>query len=295
MTSSIEIDIAAFDLAATFHQQLVGKFDPTGSRNATSLLKVHRNAAGDVVVWRFSQTRTGMRIDVHGDDGRLLESIARQFPLADGADTFRPDHPLLQRLSRRHRGLRLLRFPWAFDIAAAMVLQQRVRWQVGYADFRRVAVRWGTHTPAGVAFPTSSQIAALSPAHIESLGIDPKRARALYLLAQADARHGFLQPDSEPTRATERMLAIRGIGPWTVGLTAGLAFGDPDAVPVGDLHIPSLVTSALAGEADGTDERMLELLAAYPGQRFRVIRLLLWGARRLLEPAAVSVRPEVVV
>ena len=52
------------------------------------------------------------------------------------------------------------------------------------------------------------------------------------------------------------------------------AFGDPDAVSVGDFHLPSMVTWALAGEPRGTDERMLELLEAYRGQRGRVLRLL---------------------
>jgi hypothetical protein len=286
MTSSIRVDVAPFDLRSTFDMQLVGRFDPTGSRAARCIRKVHLNAAGDVVAWRFSQTESGLLIEVDGDDGRLLDGMTRQFPLADGGDSFRPGHPVLDRLVRRHPGLRLLRVPWAFDIAAATVLQQRVRWKVGYSDFRRVALRWGTPTPAGVAFPTSSQLAAVSPARIEALGIDPKRARALYLLAQADARHGFLQPGADADRAIARLLSIRGIGPWTVGRVAGLAFGDADAVPVGDLHIPSLVTAALAGETEGTDERMLELLAAFTGHRFRVIRLLLWAGRRSL-PAPV--------
>jgi 3-methyladenine DNA glycosylase/8-oxoguanine DNA glycosylase len=52
------------------------------------------------------------------------------------------------------------------------------------------------------------------------------------------------------------------------------AFGDPDAVSVGDFHIPNMVAWALAGEPRGIDERMLELLEPYRGQRGRVIRLL---------------------
>ena len=43
---------------------------------------------------------------------------------------------------------------------------------------------------------------------------------------------------------------------------------------VGDYHLPNLVAWALAREARGTDERMLELLEPYRGQRGRVIRLL---------------------
>jgi 3-methyladenine DNA glycosylase/8-oxoguanine DNA glycosylase len=68
--------------------------------------------------------------------------------------------------------------------------------------------------------------------------------------------------------------AFPGIGPWTAAEVGMRAFGDPDAVSVGDFHIPNMVAWALAGEPRGTDERMLELLEPYRGQRGRVIRLL---------------------
>lgn len=280
MISSARLEITPFDLHATFDMQLVGRFDPTGSRGVMSLRKVHLDARGNVIVWRFSRTPTTLLIEVQGDAGGLLDVMTRQFPLADGADSFEPEHPLLRRLSNGYRGLRLMRVPWTFDVAAATVLQQRVRWRTAYSDFRRIALRWGTRTEGGSAFPTSSQLAAVPIARLEAAGIDPKRARALHLLACADARHSFLHPAADPDAVTRRLLSIRGIGPWTAGRVAGLAFGNTDAVPVGDLHIPSLVTSALAGEPTGTDQRMLELLASYPGQRFRVIRLLQWAWRR---------------
>jgi hypothetical protein len=65
-----------------------------------------------------------------------------------------------------------------------------------------------------------------------------------------------------------------GVGPWTAAEVAARALGDPDAVSVGDFHLRHLVCWALAGEARGTDERMLEILEPYRGQRGRVIRLL---------------------
>ncbi|MGZ4152311.1 MAG: DNA-3-methyladenine glycosylase 2 family protein, partial [Actinomycetota bacterium] len=68
--------------------------------------------------------------------------------------------------------------------------------------------------------------------------------------------------------------ALPGIGPWTVAGVARLALGDTDAVSVGDFHLPNTVCWALAGEPRGTDERMLELLEPYRGQRGRVQRLL---------------------
>ena len=172
MTNRAVLAVDPFDLHATFEMQLLGKFDPTGSRGAAALRKIHLDARGNLVVWRFTRTATALLIDVEGDDGRLLEIITRQFPLADGAETLEPAHPLLARVSRGLRGLRLMRMPWTFDSAAGAVLQQRVRWQTAYSDFRRIALQWGTRTPAGVAFPTSSQIAAIPLFRLEAIGLD---------------------------------------------------------------------------------------------------------------------------
>jgi 3-methyladenine DNA glycosylase/8-oxoguanine DNA glycosylase len=55
---------------------------------------------------------------------------------------------------------------------------------------------------------------------------------------------------------------------------AGVALGDPDAVPVGDYHLPHIVGYAFEGTPRSTDERMLELLEPFRGHRGRVIRLL---------------------
>ena len=62
---------------------------------------------------------------------------------------------------------------------------------------------------------------------------------------------------------------------------AAVAFGDPDAVSVGDYWLKHWVCHTLAGEPRGTDERMLELLAPWPGQRGRVCRLVMSAGARL--------------
>src|SRR5207244_12440304 len=77
-----------------------------------------------------------------------------------------------------------------------------------------------------------------------------------------------------PLELQRRLQAIPGIGPWTVAEVTLRALGDADAVSLGDFHIPHLVSWALAREPRGSDERMLELLEPYRGQRGRAIRLL---------------------
>ena len=74
--------------------------------------------------------------------------------------------------------------------------------------------------------------------------------------------------------ARRRLEAFPGVGPWTAAKVALVALGDPDAVQVGDYHLPHIVAYALEGKPRSTDERMLELLEPYRGHRARAVRLI---------------------
>ena len=110
------------------------------------------------------------------------------------------------------------------------------------------------------------------------LGFEQRRATVMRRAAQNAAR---LEAAAtlEPAEALARLQAIPGVGPWTAAETARSAFGDPDAVSVGDFHLKNVVCWALACEPRGTDERMLDLLEPWAGHRARVIRLLETGGR----------------
>jgi 3-methyladenine DNA glycosylase/8-oxoguanine DNA glycosylase len=109
------------------------------------------------------------------------------------------------------------------------------------------------------------------------LGIEAKRAEALRTVAR-HARHLWGWAALDPARCATRLALLRGVGVWTIGSVLGPALGDPDAVPVGDYHLKNAVAWTLDGRPRGTDERMLELLEPYRGQRGRVVRLLLLSA-----------------
>ena len=78
--------------------------------------------------------------------------------------------------------------------------------------------------------------------------------------------------------AYQRLTAVPGVGPWTRGRVGLVALGDASYAlylihPA--VHLPHVVSWALAGERRGSDERMLELLEPYRGHRGRVVRLLM--------------------
>ncbi|EUA53852.1 hypothetical protein I550_5490 [Mycobacterium intracellulare 1956] len=74
-------------------------------------------------------------------------------------------------------------------------------------------------------------------------------------------------------QARAALTSLPGVGEWTAAETAQRAFGDADAVSVGDYHIPKMIGWTLLGEPVD-DAGMLDLLEPMRPHRQRVVRLL---------------------
>lgn len=241
-------------------------------------------------VWRASRTPDGpATIRIRQRTGDTVEATA----YGDGADWalahapdlvgahddptgFRPAHPGLRDLQRRHRGIRM---PTTHAVAEALVpivLEQKVQTAEAQASYRILLYRHsdpapGPQEPRLRLPPDPRTLTALPYWHFHHAGVEKRRADTVRRVA-AHAR--------QLDRGTTDPRAIPGIGAWTIGELGMRATGDADAVPVGDYHLPHLVAFALAGEPRATDERMLELLAPYRPHRARVIRLLVLSGIR---------------
>jgi 3-methyladenine DNA glycosylase/8-oxoguanine DNA glycosylase len=186
-------------------------------------------------------------------------------------------HPAVRAAARDHQGLRLGRSEDLYHELLPVVIAQRITAVQAIGQWRRLCLALGAAAPGprdDLRLPPEPAVLAGRPAWwFHPMGIEAKRANALRTVAKHAARLAdwSLLP---PGEAAAKLALLPGIGPWTIGSALGPALGDPDAVPVGDYHIPNMVAFALAGEPRATDARMLELLAPYAGQRGRVIRLL---------------------
>ena len=122
--------------------------------------------------------------------------------------------------------------------------------------------------------PPRPEVLLAQPYYVfHPFGIEWGRSNTLKRVAERASRIDALL--DTPVDAAKRTLqAIPGVGIWTAEMVAGKGMGDPDAVPVGDLKLPGLVGWALARENDADDERMLELLEPFSGNRWLVIKLL---------------------
>jgi 3-methyladenine DNA glycosylase/8-oxoguanine DNA glycosylase len=105
------------------------------------------------------------------------------------------------------------------------------------------------------------------------LGVDISRQRTIRAAATVAAR--LEECVALPREAaSKRLRIVPGIGEWTAAEVAQRAWGDPDAVSVGDYHIHDQVVHALTGRPRGDDAEMLALLEPWRGHRQRVVRLI---------------------
>lgn len=177
-------------------------------------------------------------------------------------------------LLRTARGTRIGATGDVWGAAIKAVLGQVVTTKEAGESERKLRRRYGLAAPGPrpglrTAAPPDV-IAGLGYADLHAVGVERKRADILIEVARRSRRMAeVLEMDRDA--AYDRLEAVRGIGPWSSAMIMGTAWGDTDAVPVGDYHVPNAIAWVLAGEERGTDDRMLELLEPYRPERRRIV------------------------
>ncbi len=183
---------------------------------------------------------------------------------------------LLTELAGRYPGLRFGRTDRVLESLVPAICEQKVTGEEATRAYRLLVLWFGEEAPGprGLRLPPSPErLASLAYHQLHPAGLEQRRSVTIRRAAERASRLEAAG-SMPPVDALARLQAIPGVGPWTAAETARAAFGDPDAVSIGDYHLPHLVSWALARESRGNDARMLELLEPYRGQRARVVRLL---------------------
>jgi 3-methyladenine DNA glycosylase/8-oxoguanine DNA glycosylase len=206
-----------------------------------------------------------------------LDGVTALIGARDDPDAFAPRHDVLRELVRRLPGVRLTASGRPFDALLPAILEQKVTGVEARAAYRALIRRHSEQAPGpfGLRLAPSPRVLAALPSYaFHPLGVERRRAELIRRCAAIAPR---LARAGGSEAASQILATIPGIGPWTRAEVVRVAYGDPDAVSIGDYHLPSVVAWALAGERTAGDERMIELLEPYAGHRGRVQRLLELG------------------
>ncbi len=217
----------------------------------------------------------------------LATAVARCRRLLDldadpvGIDEALSADPALAPLVARDPGRRVPRTVDPEELAVRAVLGQQVSTAAARTHAARLVQALGTPVAdreGGLThlFPTAAAIAAADPQDVgpQVLALPARRRATLLALSTALATGELdLSPGADPRAAARTMLALPGIGPWTVGTVAMRALGDPDAFLAGDLGLRS---AAVAVGLPGRPADLEQASRAWSPWRSYAVQYL-WG------------------
>lgn len=271
-----------FDLRGSFQPVCRGRRDPanrfegdtywraTATPEGPATLAVRADPAnGEVRGWAWgpgaAAVLDGLPDLVGASDD--LGGFARLVGAAVG-----PGADVVAGWARRRPGLRIPHTGAVVEALIPTVLEQKVAGREARRSYQELVLALGTSAPGpagerGMRVPPTPAVLASTPSWaMHPFGIERRRAETL-------SRVGAAAHHLERVRDRSQLTVIPGVGPWTAAEVALVALGDPDAVSVGDFHLPHQLAWALIGQARGDDQLMLELLEPWRGHRGRVLRL----------------------
>jgi AraC family transcriptional regulator of adaptative response / DNA-3-methyladenine glycosylase II len=215
------------------------------------------------------------RIDVSVTGGSAVAAHAIVIGLAgleqDAAAFSRLARKLgLARLVAGRPELRVAQTPSIFDGLLWSIIGQQINFAFACVLKRRLIERASSPVDDGLyAPPTPEAVAALAPDDLVPLQFS--RSKADYVISTARlVAAGQLDLDAlrtmSATRVERTLLAIRGLGPWSVNYLMMRALGFPDCVPLGDTGVTSGLQAVLKLEQRpdvAATRRLMAMFAPY--------------------------------
>lgn len=215
------------------------------------------------------------RIDVSVAGGSAVAAHAVVIGLAgleqDAAAFSRLARKLgLARLVAGRPELRVAQTPSVFDGLLWSIIGQQINFAFACLLKRRLIERAGTPLDDGLyAPPSPAAVAALSAGELVSLQFSRSKADYVIstarLVAEGQLDLAALQMMSA-TRVERTLLAVRGLGPWSVNYLMMRALGFPDCVPLGDTGVTSGLQAVLKLEQRpdvAATRRLMAMFAPY--------------------------------
>lgn len=177
---------------------------------------------------------------------------------------------LLSSLVKRFRGLRLVGISNVWECLTWSIIGQQVSVQSAFSTRSRITAKAGAfiewHGNRYEGFPTPQQISQLTLEELRNCGCSRQKADYLKCLAEEILSGTLAEGDLMKSSFIDirmRLLALRGIGPWSVEYAMMRCFADPDACPYEDIGLRNALGSEGGLGRQATMEETKQLTEAW--------------------------------
>jgi 3-methyladenine DNA glycosylase/8-oxoguanine DNA glycosylase len=255
-----------------------GPGDPCYQVVDGAIWKTTLMTSGPVTARITASTRTTVDCEAWGSGAtEFIERLPAWLGAEDDATGFAPTEPIVAAAFRLVPQLRLGRTERVLEALVPAVLEQRVAGKDAFRAWRLLVTKYGAPAPgpapARMRVPPPSDVWRRIPSwEFHLANVDPGRARTVVGCAQRAASVERLTA-RPPEQARTALRSLPGVGEWTAAEVAQRAWGDADAISVGDYHLSNMIGSTLLGHRID-DPEMIELLEPLRPHRQRAVRLL---------------------
>lgn len=255
-----------------------GAGDPCYQLIDGAIWRTSLQTSGPVSARILKTSRDTVECEAWGDGAaEFVDNLPAFLGVHDDATGFAPTEPTIAAAHSRVPHLRLGRTDRVLEALLPAVLEQRVAGKDAFRAWRLLVTKFGTPAPgpapSRMRVPPAADVWRRVPSwEFHLANVDPGRARTLVTCAARAASLERLSARSG-VDGREALRSLPGVGEWTAAETAQRAWGDADALSVGDYHLSNVIGSTLLGHRID-DAEMLELLEPVRPHRHRAVRLL---------------------
>ncbi|MBI6547512.1 DNA-3-methyladenine glycosylase family protein [Xenorhabdus lircayensis] len=234
----------------------------------------HENPA--ILTIAIENNRAQIQLDIDGDEAfyshEALSTLAsHMLGLKQPVEMFESiyqDHPVIGELITRQTGLRIYQSATPFEALSWAVIGQQISLSAAISIRRRFIQAIGIQHSSGLlCHPTHKQVIQCSEHELRQCGFSIAKAKALLNVSQlidsGSLELNIPEGESEVKQLTDNLLAIKGIGMWTINYTLLRGFNYLNGSLHGDVAVRRNLQYLLRQEDKVSAEQAEKWLAGF--------------------------------
>lgn len=209
--------------------------------------------------------------------GEVVSEVARQFASDLDLEPFyalAARDPVLRHLAVHFRGMRIPQAAQVFETLISAIIEQQVNLSFAHQVKKALIETYGRSVEFEgrryFAFPEPAALAIASPRELRRIQVSGPKASYIIRISRLTL-DGTLDLEGlreiEPALAYEKLLAQKGVGPWTAQYVGLRALGHRDCLPAADVGLQKMVRYFYGLRKQPGPERVEKLAKSLTGWR----------------------------